>query len=116
MAVELCKVSLWLEAVEPGKPLSFLDHHVVCGNSLVGTTPDQVVAGIPDAAYKPLTGDIRAVATVQRRRNAAERGGQGSFSLWNLTETEGELGKSMASVDRMQDDDLDAVVSAAMRF
>jgi len=27
MAVELCKVNLWLESMEPGKPLSFLDHH-----------------------------------------------------------------------------------------
>ena len=39
MAVELCKVSLWMEAMEPGKPLSFLDHHVQCGNSLLGMTP-----------------------------------------------------------------------------
>ncbi len=36
MAVELCKVSLWMEAVEPGKPLDFLDHHIKCGNSLLG--------------------------------------------------------------------------------
>ena len=34
MAVELCKVNLWLEALDPGKPLSFLDHRIQCGNSL----------------------------------------------------------------------------------
>jgi type I restriction-modification system DNA methylase subunit len=34
MAVELCKVSLWMEAVDPGRPLSFLDHRIVLGNSL----------------------------------------------------------------------------------
>jgi hypothetical protein len=28
LAVELCKVSLWMEAIEPGLPLSFLDAHV----------------------------------------------------------------------------------------
>ncbi len=39
MAVELCKVSLWMEAIEAGKPLSFLDQHILCGNSLLGTTP-----------------------------------------------------------------------------
>ena len=39
MAVELCKVNLWLEALEPGKPLSFLDAHIKCGNSLVGVGP-----------------------------------------------------------------------------
>ena len=43
MAVELCKVSLWMEALEPGKPLSFLDHHIQCGNSLLGTTPALLV-------------------------------------------------------------------------
>ena len=36
MAVELCKVSLWMEAIDPGRPLSFLDHHIQCGNSLLG--------------------------------------------------------------------------------
>ncbi|HEY3966840.1 MAG TPA: Eco57I restriction-modification methylase domain-containing protein, partial [Planctomycetaceae bacterium] len=36
MAVELAKVSLWLDAFTIGAPLSFLDHHVHCGNSLVG--------------------------------------------------------------------------------
>ena len=36
MAVELAKVSLWLHTVAKGKPLSFLDHHIRCGNSLVG--------------------------------------------------------------------------------
>ena len=39
MAAELCRVSLWLEALESGKPLSFLDHHIRVGNSLLGTTP-----------------------------------------------------------------------------
>ncbi len=39
MAVELCKVSLWMEALEPGKPLGFLDLQIQCGNSLMGATP-----------------------------------------------------------------------------
>ena len=39
MSVELCKVNLWMEAIEPGKPLSFLEHHIQCGNSLLGATP-----------------------------------------------------------------------------
>jgi hypothetical protein len=36
MAVELAKVSLWLTTVAEGKPLTFLDHHLRCGDSLVG--------------------------------------------------------------------------------
>jgi hypothetical protein len=38
MAVELAKVSLWLDSFTIGAPLSFLDHHLRCGNSLVGST------------------------------------------------------------------------------
>ena len=36
MAVELAKVSLWLHTFTVGAPLSFLDHHLRCGNSLFG--------------------------------------------------------------------------------
>jgi hypothetical protein len=38
MAVELAKVSLWLDAFTLGAPLNFLDHHLRCGNSLIGAT------------------------------------------------------------------------------
>ncbi|MGH9131710.1 MAG: N-6 DNA methylase, partial [Acidimicrobiales bacterium] len=61
MAVELCKVAFWMESLEPGKPLGFLDHRIVCGNSLLGTTPALLEAGIPDAAFKVLVGDDKAV-------------------------------------------------------
>ena len=36
MAVELSKVSLWLHTFTVGAPLSFLDHHIRCGDSLFG--------------------------------------------------------------------------------
>ena len=36
MAIELCKVALWIESLEPGKPLSFLDSRIKCGDSLIG--------------------------------------------------------------------------------
>jgi hypothetical protein len=36
LAVELAKLSLWLSTVAKGKPLSFLDHHLKTGNSLIG--------------------------------------------------------------------------------
>ncbi len=36
LAVELCRVALWLESYAEGKPLTFLDHRVRCGDSLVG--------------------------------------------------------------------------------
>ncbi len=41
MAVELAKVSLWLDCFTLGAPLSFLDHHMKCGNSLIGAWVDE---------------------------------------------------------------------------
>jgi hypothetical protein len=79
MAVELCKVSLWIEAMDPGKPLSFLDHHIVCGNSLLGATPRLLAEGIPDDAFKPIQGDDKKIASELRKRNKAERIGQATL-------------------------------------
>jgi hypothetical protein len=54
MAVELAKVSLWLDAFTLGAPLSFLDHHLRCGNSLVGATFQQLEAATANFfALKP---------------------------------------------------------------
>ena len=52
MAAELCKVSLWLEANDNGRPLGFLDHHIVCGNSLLGTTPELLEKGVPQGGLQ----------------------------------------------------------------
>lgn len=79
MAIDLAKVSLWLEAMEPGMPLSFLDAHLKHGNALLGATPALLRAGIPDAAFKPVEGDDKAVARELGNRNAQERRGQGSL-------------------------------------
>ena len=50
MAVELAKVSLWLDCFTIGAPLSFLDHHLKCGNSLIGTTVQEVEAELAEQA------------------------------------------------------------------
>ena len=69
MAVELCKVALWMEALEPGKPLSFLDHHIQCGNSLLGTTPALLARGIPDDAFTAIEGDMKPrVAELKKQK------------------------------------------------
>ncbi len=52
MAVELAKLSVWIAAAAKGRPLSFLDHHLKCGNSLVGAPRDFLERGIPKEAYK----------------------------------------------------------------
>lgn len=73
MAAELCRVALWLESMEPGKPLSFLDHHVKVGNSLLGATPALMAKGIPDDAFEALEGDDKKLCTQFRKANKRER-------------------------------------------
>lgn len=105
MAVELCKVALWMEALEPGKPLSFLDHRVVCGNSLLGTTPALLAHGVPAAAFDPIEGDDRKVATEWRKRNRREREGQMELPMVAEPDTPyGELGSGFAQLSAMGDE------------
>ncbi|MCE2662059.1 MAG: N-6 DNA methylase [Microcystis sp. 53602_E8] len=55
MAVELAKVSLWLHSFTVGAPLSFLDHHLRCGNSLIGTTAKDAEAAMIEEEGGQLT-------------------------------------------------------------
>jgi hypothetical protein len=79
MAVELCRVSLWAEAVEPGLPLTFLDSHIWHGNALLGATPELMARGIPDAAWEPIEGDDKKTASALKRRN--KQAAEGSRGL-----------------------------------
>jgi hypothetical protein len=75
MAVELTKVALWIETVEPGKPLGFLDANIRCGDSLLGVFDLSVLdQGIPDAAYKPLSGDDKDACKILMKVNRGQRG------------------------------------------
>jgi methylase of polypeptide subunit release factors len=74
LAVELCKVALWLEAHNPGEPLNFLDHHIKCGNAIVGfVRRDELERGVPDEAFVTMPGDEKEVAASFRKRNKADR-------------------------------------------
>lgn len=73
LAVELCRTALWLEAIEPGKPLGFLDAHIQVGNSLVGVLDPKILQdGIPDAAFMPLSGDDRETTRNLLSRNRVD--------------------------------------------
>ncbi|MGI6368221.1 MAG: Eco57I restriction-modification methylase domain-containing protein [Anaerolineae bacterium] len=115
MAVELCKINLWLETLDPGRPLSFLDANIQCGNSLLGATPRALAEGIPDGAFWPITGDIKSVAAAWRKQNRQERedlqNGQGrlfdpdSLQPWDrLGNLASELGQLLAMPDQDADD------------
>jgi len=77
LSVELCKTALWIEAIEPGKPLSFLDAHIKCGDSLIGVADLAVLkAGIPDDAFTEFDTDDKAYTRDIKRRNRDERDGR----------------------------------------
>jgi hypothetical protein len=61
MAVELAKLSLWLNSFTLGAPLSFLDHHLKCGNTLVGTSIEPVQRALaPDLFGNRFAGMLQA--------------------------------------------------------
>jgi hypothetical protein len=105
MAVELCKVSLWMEALEPGLPLTFLDSHIQQGNSLLGTTPELMDRGIPDAAWEPIEGDDKKTASALKKRNKKAAGGQRGLNFGSDEEDEEAraLAQSFAAVDATTD-------------
>lgn len=74
MAVELTKVALWIETVDPGLPLGFFDGQIRCGDALLGVFDIKVLEdGIPDTAFKPLTGDDTPIAAYYKKKNKTEK-------------------------------------------
>jgi N-6 DNA Methylase len=113
MAAELAKVSLWLETLEPGKPLSFLDQNIRVGNSLLGTTPRLLAPNalepeLPDGAFTPIEGDDRKAAADLRRRNEKERSGQDYlFSPAGITVSNATLARQVAEITSALPDTLE---------
>ena len=74
LAVDLCRVALWIESHAADKPLTFLDHRIRCGDSLVGVFDLDVLAGgIPDGAFNPRFGENAEAARTLKTQNRAER-------------------------------------------
>ncbi len=70
MAVELAKVALWLHTFTVGAPLSFLDHHLRCGDSLFGTWVRTGIDKVTDQAGPlflrgPINRATRAATSMQ---------------------------------------------------
>lgn len=87
MAVELAKVALWLHSFTVGAPLSFLDHHLVCGNALFG----ERVRPVMDWAYE---GNLLVNDMVQNARGAA----RGMEKVEELTDADIAEAKSSKSL------------------
>ena len=110
MAVELCKVALWIEALEPGKPLSFLDARIRCGDSLIGVFDYATLrAGLPDEAFDPLTGDEKAVAKAYKAINKQQRDGVGASGLIKELSAPASISDGAARVLAMPENTLEEI-------
>lgn len=105
LAVELCKTALWIETIEPGKPLTFLDSHIVHGDSLVGVLDPEIInEGIPNEAYAALDDDDKTVCRSLKKRNR-------ELLQFELYDDYSALEVAVASIDfdAMPEDTLDDV-------
>jgi hypothetical protein len=116
MAVELTKVALWIETVEPGKPLGFLDANIRCGDSLLGVFDLKVLAqGIPDAAYKPLAGDDKEAAKIAGRINREQRESAAQHDL-AVAQGAAHFVRAARAITAMSEDDLAGVQARARAY
>ena len=114
LAVDLCKVALWIEGHEPGLPLSFLDGRIKCGDSLVGVySIDVLRKGIPDDAYKVILGDDKSTAAELRKRNREEIKGWMQLSLGTV-DAHSDIIRD-AAIEYESLSDLDEVSAADVR-
>jgi hypothetical protein len=103
MSAELCRVTLWLEAIEPGKPLSFLDHHIRVGNSLIGTTPELIKGGIPDGVYDVIEGDDKEACSALKKQNRRENPKLGEWFSADEAAIRDKLHQAALAIDEMDD-------------
>jgi hypothetical protein len=109
MALELARMSLWLETMTPDKSLGFLDHHLQCGDALLGVLDPSILNhGLPDDAFAALTGDDNKLASEAKKQNKQERESwQRALSTGDLFRAE-HLAERTAAVEQLADDDLAA--------
>jgi len=63
LAVELAKVSLWLDSFTIGTPLTFLDHHIRCGDSLIGLWIEDIASKVFETTLERWTGTVSTAGT-----------------------------------------------------
>ncbi len=104
LAVDLAKLSLWLATAAKGRPLSFLDHHLRCGNALVGARASELDAAT--AAPKQARRSRKEVAAAEAGQlslldDAAFAGAMMSAvgSMWLI---EGSAGRTVGEVKEQE--------------
>lgn len=112
MALELARMALWLEAYTPDRALGFIDHHLIEGDSLLGLLDlGELKEGIPDDAFKALSGDdkdaVRVVKAVNRK--AREQLKRRIGTQIELEPAVFEMSDSFAKLDVLADDNIETV-------
>ncbi len=105
LAVDLCKVALWIEGFCGGLPLNFLDHRIKWGNSLVGVLDIECLdEGIPDEAFKPIADDDKKLSASLKKRNRKERESGGQLSLFgDVSSARGEYGQQWRELNQLEE-------------
>lgn len=119
-AIELCRLALWLEAHETGKPLTFLEHRIRCGDALVGVDRlERLREGIPDGAFLPVTGDDKPTAGIYKKRNTKFRNTR-QYGLFGaqlqLEADQDRFATGYRAVEDLKGDDLEARKEKEARY
>lgn len=119
-AVELCRLALWIEGHNSGKPLSFLEHKIKNGNGLVGVDKLTLLSeGIPDGAFQEIVGDDKEILKVQKKINADFRKKK-QFSLFmgrtHFDEDLHRFAESNRAIDAIRGDNLNEVDQQKKRY
>jgi len=117
MAVELTKVALWIETVDPGLPLGFFDAQIRCGDALLGVFDLKVLeTGVPDAAYKALAGDDNDVVRYYAQKNRREQAEKGHVAEGFGFSRARDLLRDYQSLRAMPEDTVDQIEAKAARL
>lgn len=99
MAVELAKVSLWLDCFTLGAPLSFLDHHLRCGNSLIGSTIAEVDAIREAKGQLTLTGTSDWQGLTQAVQGMVDVGGMPDITSDQVADSKRHFQSALSDVE-----------------
>ncbi|MFA5860379.1 MAG: Eco57I restriction-modification methylase domain-containing protein, partial [Candidatus Thermoplasmatota archaeon] len=101
MAVELAKVTLWLHTLARGKPLTFLDHRLKVGNSLLGANVRRLSRYPAPEIQERWAGEVAAA----REERAEQRFEEAGFPTLFLEKITGRIAK----IDALRDDKIEDV-------
>lgn len=120
LAVELAKITLWIESVVPGEPLTFLDSRFVCGDATLGIDNlNNLNHGIPAAAYKPLPGDEKEAAQELNkfnRQSLKEMKEDAAYSSTFFTSSKTALSDAFREIEKMPEENLEEIDAKKAAF